>query len=134
MATKTETRTVVRCDAKVGAASLDWRRRGMSRYHGDDPTVCGERAHFVVAGVDMCHRHKRQAERHAIGHDNARQRIEQCVREIEILCDQFGYDRNEWLAELPETTASAPAPQTRNPNLDEAERRLLFGSREHDGR
>lgn len=99
---KTETRTVVRCDVKVGAQSLMWRQRGMSRYHGDDPTVCGERAHHVVAGVDMCHRHRRQAERHAIGHDQAQKRIEQCVREIEILCDQFGYDRNEWLAELPD--------------------------------
>lgn len=89
---------VTRCKVKVGPASLGWRQRGMSRYHGDDPTICGERAHHLVAGVDMCHRHKRQAERHTIGHTQAQARIQQCVREIEVLCDQFGYDPYEWLA------------------------------------
>lgn len=99
-----ETKTIVRCDVRVGEQALMWRKRGMSRYRGDDPAICGERAHHVVNGIDMCHRHKRQAERSAVGHESARKRIAQAVREIEILCDQFGYDRNEWLAELPESS------------------------------
>lgn len=36
----------------------------------------------------------------SVGHDQAQAAIAQHVREIEILCDQFGYDRNEWLAFL----------------------------------
>lgn len=35
-----------------------------------------------------------------VGHEQAQASIAQHVREIEILCDQFGYDRNEWLAPL----------------------------------
>ena len=33
------------------------------------------------------------------GHDAAQARLAECVREIEIICDEFGYDHAEWLAE-----------------------------------
>lgn len=33
------------------------------------------------------------------GHDDATARIEKLVREIEIICDDFGYDESQWLAE-----------------------------------
>lgn len=32
------------------------------------------------------------------GHDQAMARIEECVREIEMIADTFGYDPCEWLA------------------------------------
>lgn len=34
-----------------------------------------------------------------IGHEQAQALIAEHVRQIEILCDQFGYDPNEWLVE-----------------------------------
>lgn len=45
-----------------------------------------------------------------IGHEEAQQSIAQHVREIEILCDQFGYDPQEWLAERQEARVS-PSPE-----------------------
>jgi hypothetical protein len=31
------------------------------------------------------------------GHDEAHERINECFREIEIICDTFGYDPAQWL-------------------------------------
>ena len=48
-----------------------------------------------------------------ITHDVAQRKIAACVREIEILCDSFGYDPAQWLAdhELPATEpAQEPVP------------------------
>jgi hypothetical protein len=33
------------------------------------------------------------------GHDAAKERIAACVREIQIIADEFGYDQSEWLAD-----------------------------------
>jgi hypothetical protein len=36
------------------------------------------------------------------GHDEAKARIARHVLCIEMICDEFGYDPNEWLAEQPD--------------------------------
>jgi hypothetical protein len=41
------------------------------------------------------------------GHDAAIARIERHVRSIEMICDEFGYDPTQWLAEQPEPSDSA---------------------------
>ena len=43
-----------------------------------------------------------------IGDEEAQRSITQHVREIEILCDQFGYDPNEWLADPDSPVLAAP--------------------------
>lgn len=42
------------------------------------------------------------------GHDDATARIEKLVREIEIICDHFGYDESQWLAEKSAVTETRP--------------------------
>lgn len=48
------------CRAKVGEMSLRWRKKGISRFNGDDPSVCGNPGKFMVNGVPLCGLHKRQ--------------------------------------------------------------------------
>ena len=41
-------------------------------------------------------------------HEAAKARIAECVREIEIICDEFGYDQTEWLITPDETSQRRP--------------------------
>ena len=49
------------------------------------------------------------------GHDAAIERINQCFREIEIICDTFGYDPSQWLVIDDELAPIAALPQ---PSVD----------------
>lgn len=60
---------------------------------GDSPAVAATSGN-VKGGVAL------SAERaiyHPTGHDDAKQRLGELVREIEMICDAFGYDPYEWL-------------------------------------
>jgi len=54
------------------------------------------------------------------GHDEAQQRIDRAVHEIRVLCDHFGYDPSQWLADndasRPDAEAIAAVPDLKGKN------------------